>query len=645
MLTVELYLSLLILPAILGMIVSVIPSKKGIAGNVGLLLCVISSIVGTLTYFVIGDSSYEFIVPSVVGSYYVMFDQFTRMIISISSLVFLMSVIHLARFGALNKEKYVGLTNLLFISCILAMSADCVILLLVAWELISLTTFLMSYGANETARWRYFTITHMGGLLLMGVFAAMWSVSGTYVLSEMGEISSIAGSMVSSVMIFLLFIGFGTKLGILPFHAWMPDLYAGAPIHTVTFLSTVCSNVAIMILVKGIFLWIGVPNNMYLIVLMLLLSSTTAIWGAMESLIQTEPRRILAYSSMENMALVTMCISAAMLFSQISSESLMAVMIVAAILHTVNHSLFKSLMLMTVGTVEDCTGEHAIEKMGGLAKVIPMISVFALIGVLAMAAIPPLNGFVSEWLIIKTMISADVEESILRLVIPLVVAALGVCGMMAAVSYARLYGFMFLGRPRSEMVAKPKPIDKTTMFPLAILALFCIGFGVFAAPLVNELMDALCGLLGIIRDPSVDILSGSLDPLVLSAILLTIAIVMLLFSRVFKKKVKRSTTWDCGVELEEQMQYSSIGFTQPLVRVFHPFYGDKTAYTDDNEERGTYKVRFAEPFTEYFFRPLGRSVYWVAEKIGKIQTGNIQSYLGYILFTLLFVLLGARLIC
>ena len=574
-----------------------------------------------------------------------MFDQFTRLIVSISSLVFLMVVIHSVRFEVSDKEKYVGLTNLLFIACVLAMSADSVILLLIAWELISITTFLMSYGADETARWRYFTITHMGGLLIMGAFAVMWSISGTYVLSEMNGISSIAGSMVSSVLIFLLFAGFGTKLGILPFHAWMPDLYAGAPIHTVTLLSTVCSNVAIMILIKGIFLWIGVPDNIFLVVLMLLMSSATAIWGAMESLIQTEPRRILAYSSMENMALVTMCISAAMLFSQISSESLVVVMVVAAILHTVNHSLFKSLMLMTVGTVENCTGEHAIEKMGGLAKVMPVISVFALIGILAMAAIPPLNGFISEWLMIKTMISADTEESILRLVIPLVVAALGICGMMAAVSYARLYGFMFLGRPRSEAVAKPRLAHKTTIFPLAVLAALCILFGVFAVPLVSELTKSLCGLLGMMYDPSINALSGSLDPLILSAILLVIALLLLLFSRMSKKKVKSSTTWDCGIELEEQMQYSSIGFTQPLVHVFHPFYGDKTAYTNDNEEKGTYKVRFAEPFTEYFFRPLGRSVYWVAEKIGKLQTGNIQSYLGYILFTLLAILLGVRIIC
>jgi len=645
LLAVESYLSLLVLPAVLGMVVSVVPLKGGTLKGIGLVLCAFSSIVGVLTYFVIGDFSYEFVIPSAVGSYNLMFDQFTRLLISISSLVFLMVVIHSVGFEVSDDEKYVCLTNLLFIACILAMSADSVILLLVAWELVSVTTFLMCYGADETSRWRYFTMTHMGGLLIMLVFAAMWSISGTYVLSEMNGISSIAGSMVSSVLILLLFIGFGTKLGILPFHAWMPDLYAGAPIHTVTLLSTVCSNVAIMILVKGIFLWIGVPDNIFLIVLMLLMSSATAIWGAMESLVQTEPRRILAYSSMENMALVVMCISAAMLFSQIGSESLVAVMVVAAILHTINHSLFKSLMLMTVGTVENCTGEHAIEKMGGLAKVMPVISVFALIGTLAMAAIPPLNGFISEWLMIKTLVSADTTESVLRLVIPLVVAALGICGMMAAVSYARLYGFMFLGRPRSEAVAKPGPVYRTMIFPLVVLASLCIVLGVFAVPLVNEITESVCRLFGTAYNPSANALSGSLNPPILSAILLVIALLLLLFSRISKKKTKSSTTWDCGIELEKQMQYSSSGFTQPLVHVFHPFYGDKIAYANDNEEEGSYKVRFAEPFTEYFFRPLGRLVYGMAEKIGKMQTGNIQSYIGYILFTLLTILLGVRLIC
>ncbi len=563
--------------------------------------------------------------------------------ISFSSLVFMMVLLHMMKSKDDHGTKYVGLLNVLFVACVLAMCADSVILLLISWELITLMTFLMTYGADETVRWRFFTITHLGGLIIMTVFAAMWYLSGTCILSDMHPICSLVGAGLSAGMIFLLFVGFGTKLGCIPFHVWMPDLYNSAPIHTIALLSTVCSNVAILILMKASFLWIGIPDNIILPITLLVIASGSAVWGALESLVQTEPRRILAYSSIENMAMVVICMATGTLFLQVGFDNRYVLMILAAaVLHTINHSFFKSLMLLEVGTVEGCTGEHAIERMGGLAKVLPLLSLFALIGTLSMAAVPPMNGFVSEWLMIKTVISAGTGTSIVNVALPLIVTVLGICGMMAAVSYARLYGFMFLGRPRSEAVANPGKIHRLTMVPLFVLSVSCVGLGVLSMSVIDSIMNSICSTFGF-EYRMQNIVSDSLNPIIISVILVLLVIVLYSVFRAFGKNVDKATTWDCGTELKDNMQYSSVGFTQPLVHVFHPLYGDDVEITRNaSNDTRTYSVRFLEPFMDYILSPIGKGVLWISERIGKIQTGNIQSYLAYLLVTLIVVLLGAR---
>ncbi len=628
------------MPSVAGIVLSVAPGRH--SKTAGALLCCVSCAAGMLAYPLLGhfDSvSYSFPVSSMLGQYAILIDPLSALMLSFSSVVYLITMLHLIRSG-IPDGKYAGLANILFLAVALASIADSVMLLLVCWEMLTLSTFLMGRGADESVRWRYFVITHLGGLIIMTVFAAMWAMTGTCILSDMDLTG--AGPIAAVVMIFLLFVGFGTKLGIMPFHAWMPDMYNDAPVHTVTLLSTVCSNVAVLLLFKSAFTWIGVPDDILLPIIILLGASLTAIWGAMESLIQTEPRRILAYSSMENMAMVVMCLALGMLFTVMGfKDSLSLLILVAAVFHTINHSFFKSLMLLSVGTVESTTGERVLERMGGLAKVLPVLSVLALVGTLSMAAIPPMNGFVSEWLMIKTVVLAGVGTSIVNLVIPLVVAVLGICGMMAAASYARLYGFMFLGRPRSEAVTRPSPVGLGRYIPLCILAAACAALGVLSFPVMFAIMGGICASPGIVTEAE-NMISSSLQPIVITAVLAGICIILYAVFKIKKKKVTAASTWDCGTELEPNMQYSSVGFTQPLVRVFHPFYGDKSEVVDDPDGFGSYRVRYTEPFIEYILVPIGRSVAWISAQVGKIQTGNIQTYLGYLLLTLIVVLLGAR---
>ncbi|MCQ2070286.1 MAG: hypothetical protein MJZ68_04075 [archaeon] len=643
----DIFLLALLLPAALGAALTVIPGHTRTISRISLALCAVSCIVGATTFFAVDMLplvGFTATFGPLVGCYSVSFDGFTGLVVSLSSIVYLLTVIHQATMPEKFDKTNIGLICILFGSCIVAMVADSVVLLLIGWEMVSLVTFLMTKGADEMYRWRYFVITHFGGLFIMAVFAALWYTSGTCVLSELPVVGTGMSSAVSAAMVFLLYIGFGTKLGIIPFHAWMPDLYSSAPVHSVTLLSTVCSNVAILLLVKSTFLWIGVPDGALVPTAILALAALGSIWGAMESLIQTQPRRILAYSSMENMSMVLVCLALAMLFQNEFDKALTALILCAGVLHTLNHSFFKALMLLNVGSMERLTGKSDIKDLGGLALYLPALSLFALIGTLSMAAIPPTNGFVSEWLMIKSVVSAGTGTSALNVMLPLVVAALGMCGTMAAVSYARLYGFVFLGRPRSENVPKAEKMKKSMAAPLAALSVACLAMGVFSVQLVdviNEHLQSDLGLDGVSRT----LMTDALDPAMIAVILVGTGLVVYALFRLFRKERRTVTTWDCGTPLNKDMQYSSEGFSQPLVRVFHPFYGDSSEIKDTVGGTDTYRIRFVEPFMKYVLVPIGRGVRMFSLQVDRIQNGNIQSYLAYMLITLLVILMGVRILC
>ena len=632
------YLAVLLIPAAAGMFVGLLRSIG--FGKASLVLCSTSCIMGAFClpiHAMIGDFRSVFPLESFIGEYIVSFDLLTSIFITVSSIVFLMIVMHMSHSGHGYRNGYLALTCALFLSCVLCMASDSVILLLISWEVVSLVTFLMADN-NDLPRWRFFMITHIGGLIIMAVFGYLWISTSTGDMGEWYQLSGTLGDVTSSLLILALFVGFGTKLGTVPFHAWMPDMYATSPTHTTALLTTVCSNVAMLVLFKSVFSWIGVGGIVSSVPIALcVLSVATALWGAMESMVQTEPKRILAYSSMENMALVTMCLSLALLFSD-SFPALTCLLTVAALFHTMNHSVFKSLMMLTVDSIEDVTGERKIDRLGGIACVLPALSAVALFGVMALAAIPPMNGFVSEWLMLQALIGTDTVSPSMRVFMPILVAVMGVCGMVVATSYARLYGFIFLGRPRSKGASEPRPLRKGSLAPMMVLAGICIATGLFSFPI----MDALC--TGISEMTTVDVsyrkaLSGSLEPLTLGILLAGCILLMFLATRVFRNVHARSDTWACGGTLDERMQYSSEGFSQPIVRVFHPIYGDTS------EKRGhRYVTRFLEPFVKYIYRPIGSFIVRLSEQAKRLQTGNIQTYLGYILVTLVVALLAVRLL-
>lgn len=636
----SIYMLAVLLPAMAGIVIGFLPSRRPTTVIVNILGSA-SCIAGILCYpmwMIVSDLSATFPVGTFFGDYSVAVDQLTAVFVSLSSLVFLMVMVHMSHSGHGHPSRFSALACALYVSCTLFMMADSVILLLISWEIVSMVTFLMAEDRDNAPRWRFFAITHIGGLVLMAAFGYMWLLAGTGDIEAWRDLGSLMTSKQESILAVLLFIGFGTKLGTVPFHAWMPDMYARSPTHATALLTTVCSSAAVLVLYKSVFSWIGVDGGVAAAAAVLCaLSAITAMWGAMESMVQTEPKRILAYSSMENMALVTMCLSLGMLFAG-RLPGLEALVTTAALLHALNHGMFKSLMMLTVDSIEDVTGEKGIDRMGGIACVLPALSAVALVGILALAAIPPMNGFVSEWMMLQSLLGTDAMASDLRVAMPLLVAMMGVCGMIVATSYARLYAFIFLGRPRSQGAAEPRPLRKGSLAPMAVLAASCVGMGLFAFPLMDAMADGMAELTG---SPSYygDALAGSLEPLTLGILLTGCVIVLFVLTRLFRRNRTIYETWGCGGGLDERMQYSSEGFSQPIVRVFHPIYQEVSVKKGDR-----YSTQFVEPFVKYIYRPFGALLTYLSKQVTRLQTGNIQSYLGYILITLVVALMAVRLL-
>lgn len=606
-----------------------------------------------------GTSTLVLDIPSAMGDYAIRLDPLGALVLLITSLTFAC----VAMYSLFSREgitsRGASLFNLFMLSVLLAMVADHVLLLLVAWEAMSLTSFLGAWGALEDqdtrAGWRYLAITHFGAALIIAALAFLAVSSGEVRLSEMHGLSDSLGPVTSAAVIIMAFLGFGSKLGLLPFHIWMPDLYSRSPSTVTALLSTAASNVAVLVLVRIIFDLVGVGEQHILALLVMGMASITALWAAWQALVQRDGSRVLAFSSMENMGLVLLTVGAAMLFQSYGAAEPAAFAIMAAMFHLINHTVFKALLLMGVGTVRRAAGEWDLEKLGGLARTMPGLSAAFLFGTLSVAALPPFSGFVSEWAMFKSLMHAEpIADPLVRIALPLAIAVMALCAAIAAAAYLRLYGFTFLGRPRSSGACRPRPLERVELFPLVPLAALCLLLGVASFPLLNELISAVSPLVGatgvqVVEGLSINFLhQGGLSPLGLSALLAAAILLVFLALRASgKRQVVRGDTWDCGTPLDRRTQYTPTGFSQPLLKVFQQVYRPRTEVKEEPRPSPYIRaVRFEqdipELFTIHVYQPLTAGAISLAMRVKRMQSGSIQAYLAYLMITLIVLLVVLR---
>ena len=505
----------------------------------------------------------------------------------------------------------------------------------------------------------YFIMSHIGtGCIILG-FLLLFQASGGYGFigfHALGERMS-AGRRDAAFLLFLA--GFGVKAGIVPLHIWLPAAHPVAPSNVSALLSGVIIKSGIYGLTRVYFDFLGTPPLWWGVTL-LVVGSVSALLGVLYALMDHDLKRLLAYHSIENIGIILMGLGAALMFQHANHPLLGAMALIAGLYHTINHALFKGLLFLGAGAVQHAAHTRNMEELGGLIKRMPRTAFFFLIGAVAISALPPLNGFVSEWLTYQSLLQGfGATGSLTRLIFPISGALLALTGALAAACFVKAFGITFLAQPRSVQAERAHEASPTMLAGMALLAVACVFLGLFPnqfLPLFDPLTDQLLGVQisrqlaapgGIVLS-SLGLEAGTVSTLgiTLTAVcLLPIPLALWIF---FGRAAARQTgmTWACGQKtLTPQMQYTATGFSKPLRIIFKALFRPHRAVQAEFEFSPYFArtIRFESHIEETFeariYRPLQRFILRTSRRMRALQAGSLQAYLIYIFVTLLLLLI------
>jgi formate hydrogenlyase subunit 3/multisubunit Na+/H+ antiporter MnhD subunit len=559
-----------------------------------------------------------------------------------------------------NALSVLGLfTGLFILGMLLVLLADDAFVFMISWELMSVSSyFLVAYqhqhAANRRAAFLYLLMAHVGGLAILLGFGVLAGFGGGFTFEAMraAEFSATWASIAFA----LAFFGFGMKAGMVPVHAWLPEAHPVAPSHISALMSGVMLKVAIYGLIRFTYDLVG-EVQWHWGLTVLIFGSASTLLGVLYALMQHDLKRLLAYHSVENIGIILMGLGLSMIFISTGQPALGVLGLIAALYHTLNHALFKGLLFLGAGAVLHASHEHDLNNMGGLIKRLPQTAAFFLVGCLAISGLPPLNGFVSEWLTFQAALQAPALESgVLRSLIPIAAAVLALSAALAAACFVKVYGIAFLGTARSRKVAHAREVDIGMRASMGLLALLCLVFGIFPTPVV-DLINAVPQLLlghGVPRDttrgwlwltPISPQIASYSAPLVFGGILL-----FALFSYVLLRsrpvKFRRGHPWDCGFgTLNARMQYTATAFSMPIRRIFSPVYDVNEQVEESHHaaqpwrtESIRHQILVQDKSWSRLYEPIGSLVITAARRVSRIQTGSIHTYLAYSFFTLILLL-------
>jgi hydrogenase-4 component B len=546
----------------------------------------------------------------------------------------------------------------------LVLLADDAFFFVIAWELMSVSSyFLVAFqheqASNRRAGFLYLLMAVVGAIAIILGFGVLASFSGGLTFDHFRAVK--LTPIWASVAFVLALFGFGMKAGLVPFHAWLPEAHPAAPSHISALMSGVMLKVAVYGFIRFTF---DLLDEVYWQwgLLALLLGTASAVLGILYAMQQQNLKRLLAYSSVENIGIIFIALGLALIFFSSGQTRLGTLGIVAALMHCLNHALFKSLLFLGAGAILHQTHEPGMENMGGLIHRMPIMAGIFLIGCLSLSALPPFNGFVSEWLIFQTALqTGNLESGVIRSLIPTASAVLALTSALAAGCFVKVYGVAFLGLPRSRHVADCHEVSHRGMLAgPALLAGLCVALGVLPTPVIQSLNvvtgqlvgNTLPGVsaMGWIWLSPVSLEVASYSPLlVLVGMMLTVwACYQLFYRRSGRLDARRAVPWDCGFGgLTARMQYSSMGFAMPFRRIFQPVFDVEETIEEQNTgpggfqtERLQYQLQVSDRSWAYVYRPVARFVIGMSRWVSRIQTGNIRTYIAYSFFTLLILLWG-----
>ncbi len=549
----------------------------------------------------------------------------------------------------------IGLQFHLFLASMgFVLLADDAYTFMLAWETMALSSyFLVATEHHDTsvreAAFLYLLIAHVGALAILLSFGVLQGGSWQFTFDAMRAARLSAPWSAAALLLALL--GFGAKAGLVPLHVWLPEAHPAAPSPVSALMSGIMLKTALYGMVRVSLDLIAAPAWWCGIVLVAI-GLYSALYGVVFAAAQSDTKRLLAYSSIENSGIMATGLGLALVFRGVGMSTLAALALLAALYHALNHACMKSLLFLGAGAVQQGTGERDMGRLGGLIHRMPWLAWTVLIGALALAGLPPLNGFVSEWLLLQAFLFApDVPRTFVNMLLPMGAAVLVLAAALAAYVMVKFFGVVFLGQPRSAAGTGARDPRLLARLGLLWLAGGCVLLGVMPAQVLPRLRTVATMLqLGGTAEQagtapwwSLVPLAGrqaSYAPLVFLA---TIGAIILLTSYVvrglYHQRVRRAEAWACGYgALSARVQDSAEGFGQPIRHIFAPFFLLERELPTPFDVAPRYRVRISDRWWHGLYQPIGALVRATAERVAWLQQGRISTYLLYSFLTLLLLL-------
>ena len=528
---------------------------------------------------------------------------------------------------------------------------------LVGWEFMSLASWALVISEDHSAENRraglvYVIMAAGGALTLLLAFGLLAGPAGGYTFDE---IRSAVAPQAGSIVLVLALIGAGSKAGLVPLHAWLPLAHPAAPSHVSALMSGVMTKVAVYGFVRIVFDLSGPPLWWWSIPV-LIVAAVTAFLGVLYALMEHDLKRLLAYHTVENIGIIFIGLGLALAFEASGFRSAAALALTAAIFHVFNHSLFKSLLFLGSGAILNATGERDMEQMGGLIHRMPVTAVAFLAGCMAISALPPFNGFVSEWLTFQAiLISPELPQWIARLLVPAVGATLACSAALAAACFVKAFGMTFLGRPRSTAAGTAHETDRWSRGAMLLFAALCLVAGILPGFVIDSLAPVTQMLAGVrlapqatqpwLRIVPIDVHRSAYNGvLVFAMISIAAAATAFVVRRFASHALRRSPAWDCGFpDPSPATQYTAGSFAQPIRRVFGGvvFRAREHVVMPKPGDNAVARLRvdLHDTIWEALYIPVMRSVNGAADRLNKLQFLTIRKYLTIVFVALVLLLI------
>ncbi len=634
-------------------------------------------------------------------------DRIGALFIFITGLIYLpvsiFSAGYLPRFGGrYSLKSFSGWYLVLFASIVFIPLCGDVISFFLLWEVMSITSYLLvvyehEKESNVRAGWSMLVMSEAGTLAALIAFLILAGHSG--VLDFAGIRAGIAGLGAGArwAVFLLTFFGFGVKTGLFPLNLWLPRAHPVAPGNVSALLSGVILNLGIYGIVRvnlDLLPAVGVGPGL----VVLSVGAVTALIGILYATIEDDLKTMLAHSSIENMGIVTVGLGAGMTFLAAGHPTLAAIAFVAAFYHMVNHSAYKGLLFLGASTVDMMTGTRSMDRLGGLIHRLPWTAVAFLVGAMSISALPPFNGFVSEWLILQSILrSVELSSIGVKVIFALAGAILALTAALAVTAFVKAFAMTFLGHARSESAASANRTTKTLIVPMLILASLCLTLGVtptYVVPTIDRAIgeythasatSALVppfflatkadehglpsafvadfhnlgaqagrrflpgrGLVILHRGGKTNPVVYAMSPaytfiVLLIMLVLTAGGVWLLAAR--KRRVVRGAEWAGGVRrLTPDMTYTATGFAKPVRVIFQAIFHPTVVEEREEAASGHFRIAIRRVDQDVYlperfvFHPLTRLSQWIAAGCARMHNGKLNTYAGYVFTALILVI-------